>query len=61
MALYIRMALYALSMLFAGQGLAIYDAQAGTLTFHVDDLAVALSGAGVFVGTFVASRFATVR
>lgn len=61
MTLYIRMALYALSMLFAGQGLAIFDAEANTLTFRLDDVAVALGGVGVFVATFVASRFATVR
>lgn len=61
MFLYIRMGLYALSMLFAGQGLAIYDPDAGTLTFVLEDIAVALSGAAVFVGTFVTSRMASVR
>ena len=61
MTLYIRMAVYALSALFAGQGLAIYDADAGTLTFQVEDIAVALGGAGVFVATFITSRFSKVR
>lgn len=61
MMLYIRMALYLVSGLLAGQGLAIFDADAGTLTLKIEDLAVALSGLAAFAGTFLASRVAKVR
>lgn len=61
MMLYVRMALYAVSMLFAGQGLAIFDPEAGTLTFHIEDLTIAASGFATFVGTFITSRFAVKR
>ncbi len=54
--LYIRMALYLLGGLLAGQGLAIFDAEAGTITFEIDSLAQALSGLGAFALTFCASR-----
>jgi hypothetical protein len=58
MMLYIRMALYALFALLAGQGLILYDHEAGTVTFRVEDLALLASGAVGYVGTFVAGRVA---
>lgn len=61
MALYLRMMLYLLGGFLAGQGLAIYDAEAGTITFHVESLATALSGVALHVGTFVVSRIAKSR
>ncbi len=61
MMLYIRMALYLVSGLLAGQGLAIFDADAGTVTLKIEDLAVALSGLLTFAGTFLASRVAKSR
>lgn len=59
--LYIRMFLYALFGIVAGQGLAVYDAEAGTLTFHVEHLATLATGALGFVTTFITSRFAKHR
>lgn len=58
MALYIRMALYLIFGVIAGNGLAVYDANEGTLTFHVDQLEPVLTGLFGFVSTFVAGRFA---
>lgn len=59
--LYIRMALYLLGGLLAGQGLAIFDPEAGTITFEIDSLAQTLSGLGAFVLTFWASRISKRR
>jgi len=59
--LYIRMALYLLGGLLAGQGLAIFDPEAGTITFEIDSLAQTLSGLGAFVLTFCTSRIAKRR
>lgn len=61
MMLYLRMAVYFVSALLAGQGLAVVDHDAGTLTFRIEDLTVALGGAGAFAGTFVISRLAKAR
>jgi len=61
MMIYIRMALYLIGGLLAGQGLAIFDAEAGTITFEIDNLAHALSGLAAFVGTFAVSRVAKRR
>ena len=57
----IRMILYFLSALVAGQGLAIYDHEAGTITFAIEDLALAIGGIATFGGTFVLGRFAKAR
>lgn len=61
MMLYLRMFLYLCAGLLAGQGLAIFDPEAGTVTFHIDSLAQALSGLAAFVGTFALSRVAKKR
>lgn len=58
MGLAIRMALYFASAFLAGQGVAVFDHQAGTLTFHLEEVAVFLAGLAAFVGTFAASRVA---
>lgn len=61
MALYIRMILYFLFPLIAGQGLGVFDPQAGTLTIHIENAATILAGAVGFVVTFAAGRWAKVR
>lgn len=61
MMLYIRMALYLIGGLLAGQGLAIFDPEAGTITFQIDSLAQTLTGLVAFVGTFATSRVAKRR
>ncbi|MCA0856168.1 hypothetical protein [Phaeobacter italicus] len=61
MTLYIRMFLYLAAGVLAGQGLAIFDAEAGTVTFKIDSLAQALTGLATFIGTFAASRIAKRR
>lgn len=61
MFLAIRMVLYFIFPLLASQGLAVWDEEGGSLTFHIDNLTTALVGLLGFVGTFVASRFATKR
>lgn len=57
----IRMVIYLLTGVLVGQGLAVYDAEAGTVTFRIEDLPLALSGLAAFVGTFVTSRIAKAR
>lgn len=61
MGLAIRMILYLAAGILAGQGLAVFDPDAGTLTFDIDSLAQLLGGLVTFVGTFVASRVAKAR
>jgi len=61
MMLFIRMVLYALSAGLAGYGVGTYDATAGTLTLHLDQLAEIIAGAGAFLATFAASRIAKAR
>lgn len=61
MDLLIRMVLYFASALIAGQGVAVFDADAGTLTFNLESTAVFLGGAATFVVTFIAGRWAKVR
>lgn len=58
MALYVRMALYLIFGIIAGNGLGVYDANAGTITFHVDELEPLLTGIVGYGGTFIWSRFA---
>lgn len=57
----IRMALYAISSFLAGQGIAHFDPQAGTITFELESLALAIGGAVTFIGTFLVSRTARTR
>jgi hypothetical protein len=59
MALYVRMALYAAFTTIANQGFAVFDHDAGTLTFHLDNLTVIAVGALGFISTFIVSRFST--
>ena len=61
MTLYIRMALYLVFGVLAGQGLVIFDADAGTVTFKVDDLMILGTAMAGFVGTFITSRFAKAK
>lgn len=57
----IRMVLYFLSALIAGQGVAVFDPDAGTLTFDLEHLELAIGGLGTFLGTFWAGRVAKRR
>lgn len=61
MMLYVRMMIYAGSALLAGQGLAIYDADAGTITFDLEHVGVVATGGLTFLATFVSSRFSKAR
>jgi len=61
MALAIRMALYLVFGILAGQGLVIFDADAGTVTFKVDDLMILGTAMAGFVGTFITSRLAKAK
>ena len=58
MALYIRMALYLVFGVLAGQGLVVFDQEAGTVTFRVEDLAVIVTSLVGYAATFWASRLA---
>ena len=61
MALYIRMALYLLGGVLAGQGIAVFDAEAGTITFKIESLATMGAGLAAFAATFLTSRIAKAR
>lgn len=61
MMLYIRMGLYLAAGILAGQGIAVFNPEAGTVTFQIDELATALAGLATFAGTFAASRIAKAR
>ena len=61
MMLFVRMALYALSAGAAGYGFGTYDADAGTLTLNLDQVASIIGGAATFLGTFWTSRVAKAR
>lgn len=61
MMLAIRMGLYLIFGVLAGQGLVVFDQTAGTVTFDIEDVATALAGLGGFVVTFAASRVAKAR
>lgn len=56
MGVYIRMALYLLAAGAATLGIATFDPVAGTITFDINSLALAVGGAVSFVGTFLAGR-----
>lgn len=43
---YLRMAVYTVAALAASAGVGTYDAQAQTLTLHLDEIVIALTGAG---------------
>ncbi len=61
MVLYIRMILYFLFPLVAGQGHGVFDPEAGTLTIQINSVAPVVAGAVGFLGTFAAGRWAKVR
>ena len=61
MALVIRMILYFLFPLIAGQGIGVFDPKSGTLTIQIDSVVPILAGAVGFVVTFVVGRWAKVR
>lgn len=44
---YLRLAFYSIAAIVAGAGLGDFDPTTGTLTMNLNDLAVALGGAGV--------------
>lgn len=47
---YIRMAIYSIAAMFAAAGLGVFDPAAGTLTLHLDDIGMAVAGAGLLNG-----------
>ena len=59
--LYLRMFLYLVFGVLAGQGLVVFDAASGTVTFKVEDLLTLGGALAGFVGTFAASRIAAAR
>jgi hypothetical protein len=61
MALVIRMILYFLFPLIAGQGIGVFDPESGTLTVQIDSVVPILAGAVGFVVTFVVGRWAKLR
>lgn len=61
MFLAIRMILYFLFAGIAGQGIAVFDPDAGTLTFELESLTASITGLLGFAGTFIASRWAKIR
>jgi len=54
----LRMIIYFLSALIAGQGIAVFDPDAGTLTFDLEHIELLLGGIATFIGTFWTSRIA---
>lgn len=61
MALYVRMGLYLLFGVIAGNGLGVYDQAAGTITFNVNDLEPLITGIVGYGATFVWSRVAKAK
>ena len=61
MALFLRMALYFADAFLAGQGIVVFDQDAGTITFRIEDLVLAISGGTAFLVTFAASRVAKAK
>lgn len=61
MGLSLRMVLYFVFAGLASQGLVVFDAEAGTVTFQVEDLALIASGLAGYLATFWSSRWAKRR
>ncbi|WP_370303559.1 hypothetical protein [Pseudooceanicola sp.] len=61
MGVYIRMVIYAIASGLTALGLATLDPVAGTITFDLNSLSLAVGGAVSFIGTFVAGRIAKAR
>lgn len=51
-----RMVLYFVFATLASQGFVVFDQEAGTVTFRIEDIVLAGSGLIGYVGTFVAGR-----
>lgn len=47
---YLRMILYSIAATIAAAGLGVFDPAAGTLTLHLDDIGMAIAGAGLLNG-----------
>lgn len=58
MGLPLRMVLYFVFAALASQGLVVFDAEAGTVTFRIEDLALIASGLAGYAATFWSSRMA---
>ena len=58
MGLTLRMVLYFVFAGLASQGLIVFDADAGTVTFRVEDVALIASGLAGYAATFWTSRWA---
>lgn len=56
MGLTIRMILYFVFAFVAGQGIATFDPDAGTLTFDIEHLSTVMTGLAGYVTTFATSR-----
>ena len=50
------MAIYFVFAALASQGLVIFDAEGGTVTFEIEKVEYVLSGIGGYLGTYVISR-----
>jgi hypothetical protein len=61
MSLYIRMGLYLVFGVLAGQGLVLFDADTGTVSFKIDDLLVIGTALVGYFGTFLSSRVAKAK
>ncbi|OWU80422.1 hypothetical protein [Phaeobacter sp. 22II1-1F12B] len=57
----LRMVLYLVFAMIAGQGIAVFDPEAGTLTFHLKDLETLLVGLGGYIATFAGGRVAKAK
>lgn len=61
MFLIIRIALYFLFGVLAGQGIGVFDEIGGTFTVHVNDIATLIVGLVGSVLTFLSSRWAKAK
>lgn len=59
MGLFLRMAvLYPVFLYLSSLGVVVFDQTQGTVTFRIEDLALALTGLGGYIATFLWSRWA---
>lgn len=61
MGVYVRMIIYALAAGAAALGIADFDPVAGTITFDLNSLSLAVGGAVSFIVTFAVGRIAKAR
>ena len=57
----LRMVLYLVFAMIAGQGIAVFDPEAGTLTFPLKDLETLLVGLGGYIAPFAGGRVAKAK